>query len=245
MLVHGLGGTRAAIWKHLAPELEGDFTVVSYDLRGTGGSARPPGPYSLDDFVADLRGLVQELGLERPSLVGHSFGGSIVLAYAARFPHEVAALAVLGGPVALPEQARQGLRDRADTVEAQGMLPVAEAVATNGMASAFREARPDELARYAELLATSDPAAYAATCRAIAGLDLRGELQAIEAPVLLLAGDLDGVAPPAAQAETEAALGDAVRIMVPETGHILPWEQPEVVRDAVSSFLHARAASPA
>src|SRR5581483_3309021 len=175
VLIHGLGGTSASIWKHLPGDLAAEFDVVTYDIRGAGGSERVPGPYSLDDFVADLRGLVEELGLERPALVGHSFGGSIALAYAARYPGEAAAVVSAGGPVVLPEAGQQGMRDRAETVEAQGMGAVAETVATNGMAPSFREAHPDKFREYVHVLAANDPASYAATCRVIAEMDLTAE----------------------------------------------------------------------
>ena len=241
VLVHGLGGTAAAIWKHLAPQLGDEFTVVTYDLRGAGESACPPGPYSLDDFVGDLRSLVEQLDLERPALVGHSFGGTIALAYAAEHPAEVSAVAAAGGPTDLPDAARQGLRDRAETVEASGMDAVAETVATNGTAPSFRERRPDELRAFVGVLAGSDPAGYAATCRAIAGFDLSGRLERIEAPVLLLGGDLDGVAPPGAQAETAGRIAGARYVQVPDCGHILPWEKPDVLRDEVVGFLRAHA----
>jgi 3-oxoadipate enol-lactonase len=241
VLIHGLGGTSAAIWRHLAGELEPEFTVVTYDLRGTGGSGRPAGPYSLDDFVSDLRTLVDEVGLVRAALVGHSFGGSIALAYAAQYPEEVAALVVAGGPVLLPEQGRQGMRDRAKTVEASGMGQVAETVATNGTAPSFRENHPDEFRLYVDVLTANDPATYAATCRVVADLDLRGALGRVAAPVLLIAGDRDGVTPPAAQEETAAALADAFRVEVPDCGHILPWEKPDVLRDEVVRFLRMHA----
>jgi 3-oxoadipate enol-lactonase len=241
VLIHGLGGTRGAIWRHLAPALANEFTVVTYDLRGTGGSGRPAGPYSLDDFVDDLRSLVRHLGLERPALVGHSFGGSIALAYAAQYPEEVAALVVAGGPVLLPEQGRQGMRDRAETVETSGMGQVAETVATNGTAPSFRENHPDEFRRYVDVLAANDPATYAATCRVLADFDLRDSLERIVAPALLIAGDRDGVTPPAAQEETAAALADAVRVEVSDCGHILPWEKPDVLRDEVVRFLRVHA----
>src|SRR5207245_1083737 len=127
VLVHGLGGTSTGIWRRLAGDLAEEFTVVTFDLRGTGASARSAGPYSPDDFVGDLRAVVRHLALERPALVGHSFGGSIALAYAARHP-DVAAVVVAGGPVVLPEQGRQAMRDRAETVEASGMGTVAETV---------------------------------------------------------------------------------------------------------------------
>ena len=240
MLIHGLGGTSAGIWRRLPDDLADEFTVVTFDLRGTGGSARPPGPYSLDDFVGDLDAVVRSLALERPALVGHSFGGSIAVAYAARHP-EVAAVVTAGGPVVLPEAGRQALRERAETVEAAGMGPVAEPVATNALAPSFREAHPDELRAYASLLGANDPAAYAATCRVIAEVDLRPELARIAAPVLLIAGDGDGVTPPAAVDEIAAALRDVRRVEVPDAGHVLPWERPEVLREEVRAFLRTTA----
>jgi 3-oxoadipate enol-lactonase len=239
-LVHGLGATRA-LWKHVAPDLAREFTVLSFDLRGTGDSARPAGPYSLDDFVSDLRGLIEGLDLERPALVGHSFGGSIVLRYAADYPDDVPAVASIGGPVELPEQGRQGMRDRAETVEAQGMAAVAETVATNGLAASFREAHPDEFRAYTDLLAANDPQTYAATCRVIADLDLTDDLRRIDAPVLLIAGDLDGVVPPAAQEAIASAIRRVESIQVPDCAHIVPWEKPELLRDEVLRFLRAHA----
>jgi len=217
---------------------------VTFDLRGTGASARSAGPYSLDDFVGDLRAVVRHLALERPALVGHSFGGSIALAYAARHP-DVAAVVVAGGPVVLPEQGRQAMRDRAETVEASGMGAVAETVAANAMAPSFREAHPDELEAYVALLEANDPAAYAATCRVLADLDLRPELGRITAPVLLITGDLDGVTPPAAVDEVAGALRDVRRVEVPDTAHLLPWERPDVLRDEARGFLRESVRVPA
>jgi 3-oxoadipate enol-lactonase len=245
VLVHGLGGTAAVLWKHLAPELEGDFTVVTYDLRGAGRSAVLPGPYTLEDFVGDLRSLVEELGLVRPALVGHSLGGTIALAYAAAHPEEVSAVVAIGGPTDLPDAAREGMRDRATTVEAAGMEAVAETVATNGTAPSFREAHPDDFLELVRMLEANDPAGYAATCRAIAELDLAGRLELIQAPVLLLGGDLDGVASPAAQAVTARRIASARYVEVPDCGHILPWEKPDILRDEVLSFLRSHASVPA
>ena len=246
VLVHGLGGTSAAIWGRVAGPLAEDFGVVTYDLRGTGGSGRAPGPYSLDDFVGDLRGLVEELGLEAPSLVGHSFGGSIVLAYAARYPDEVAAVASAGGPVVLPEQGQQGMRDRAELVEREGMGAVAETVATNGTAPSFRERNPAAYDELVAMLAANDPRTYAATCRVLAELDLRPELARISAPVLLIAGDRDGVVPPPAGDEIEAALPNiAARVTVEDCGHNLPVERPDVLVTEVRAFLRGRVEAPA
>jgi 3-oxoadipate enol-lactonase len=230
----------------VAGELEDEFTVVTYDLRGTGAGGRPPGPYSLADFVGDLRTVVEELELERPGLVGHSFGGSIALAYAAAYPDEVAAVVSVGGPVALPEQGRQGMRDRADLVEREGMAAVAETVAANGTAPSFRERDPQGFDELLAMLGANDPETYAATCRVLAGMDLRGDLGRISAPVLLVAGDHDGVVPAATGDEIESALPNAApRVTVEDCGHNLTVERPVVLVREVRSFLRGRVAAPA
>ena len=236
-MLHGLGGTGTAIWKHHAAELARDFAVVVPDLRGAGSSPRPPGRYSLEDFVDDLKGLVHRLDLAPVALVGHSFGGSIVLEYAAREPEDVTAVAALGAPTELPEQSREGMRTRAETVERDGMAAVAETVATHAMAPSFREARPDEFRAYISLLSGADPAAYAATCRAIADLDMGEDLARITVPVLLLAGDRDAVAPPELNRRNAERIPTASFVEVPDCGHILPWEKPEALLEAVRRFL--------
>jgi 3-oxoadipate enol-lactonase len=245
VLLHGLGGAGRAVWKYQAEELAQDFQVVVPDLRGAGESPKPPGPYSLQDFVDDLRGLVERLGLVPAALVGHSFGGSIVLEYAAQHPDGVSAVVAVGGPTELPDQNREAMRARAETVEREGMEAVAETVATNGTAPSFREERPDEFRAYVELLASADPAGYAATCRAIADLEIGDHLSRIVAPALLLAGDRDGVAPPELNRRNAKRIPTATFVEIPDCGHIVPWEKPEALLEAARPFLAGAARVPA
>jgi pimeloyl-ACP methyl ester carboxylesterase len=154
----------------------------------------------------------------------------------------VSAVVAVGGLTDLPDAARQGLRDRAETVESSGMQAVAETVATNAIAPSFHGRQPDEFRAFVELLAANDPAGYAATCRAVAGFSLTERLGRIEAPVLLIGGDLDGVAPPAAQEKAASRIANSRYVEVPDCGHILPWEKPDVLRDEVLGFLHEHTA---
>ena len=94
VLLHGM----ACVHEHMLPvmrHLESRHRCVAVDLRGHGASDAPHDAYAMDDFLADLDALIGELGLGRPILVGHSFGGSIALAYADRYPERVAALVML------------------------------------------------------------------------------------------------------------------------------------------------------
>jgi pimeloyl-ACP methyl ester carboxylesterase len=243
VLVHGLGGTGAGIWRRQLADLAAGFRVIAYDLRGSGASEVTPGPYSIDLLAEDLRALVDELGLGRTALVGHSMGGSVALAYAARYRGDVLAVVGIGAPTTLPDQARAGLAARAETVEAEGMGAVAETVATNGVSPTFREGEPGEFREFVALLEGNDPQGYAAQCRALVGLDLAGRLGEVAAPTLLVSGDRDGVSPPAATEANAGDIPDCRFAIVPDCGHIMTWERPGALADAAWPFLreHARA----
>lgn len=226
VLVHGLGGTATDVWKHLLAGLAEDFRVVAYDLRGSGRSEVTPGPYSIQLLVDDLHTLVESLGLGRSALLGHSMGGSIVLSYAAQQADGVSAVVAVGAPTRLPDQGREGLRTRAETVEADGMGAVAETVATNGVSPTFRANDPEAFQELISMLASNDPAGYAAQCRALVGLDVVDQLGDIAVPTLLVSGDRDGVSPPAVTEENAARVPNARFVIVEDCGHNLTWEKP-------------------
>lgn len=86
LLVHGLS-SNARLWDGVAAELaRAGHPVAALDLRGHGRSAKPRSGYDVATVAADVRDAVHELGLDRPVLVGQSWGGNVVVECAARFP---------------------------------------------------------------------------------------------------------------------------------------------------------------
>lgn len=99
ILVHGIQDFALSL-APLAEAFRHDYHVVSYDLRGHGDSEKP-GVYTIAHHLADLHGLIGQLALERPVLVGHSLGGQIVTHYAGIFtdvPARVVSVEGLGPP---------------------------------------------------------------------------------------------------------------------------------------------------
>lgn len=85
-------------WKHQIPVLAEDFHVVAVDLRGYNLTDKPATGYGIDDLTDDIRALIAALGAERASLVGHDWGGILAFAFAYRYPQWLSKLAVLNAP---------------------------------------------------------------------------------------------------------------------------------------------------
>ena len=85
VLLHGLAST-CRIWDLVAPILAEDFSVVALDQRGHGLSDKPDHGYDFATVCGDLREFVREMGMERPLVVGHSWGGSVALEFAVCYP---------------------------------------------------------------------------------------------------------------------------------------------------------------
>ena len=96
VLAHGLA-SNSRIWDDVAGRLATRHHVVALDQRGHGLSDRPTDGFTFDRVVGDLAGLIETLDLDRPTLVGHSWGGNVVLAFAAAHPDRVRGLVLVDG----------------------------------------------------------------------------------------------------------------------------------------------------
>jgi len=99
VLVHGLA-SNLRLWDGVAEHLqEHGHTVVAVDQRGHGRSDAPDSGYDLDMAVEDLRAAIETLGLDRPVLVGQSWGGNVVLEFGWRHPGEVRGISCVDGGI--------------------------------------------------------------------------------------------------------------------------------------------------
>jgi pimeloyl-ACP methyl ester carboxylesterase len=240
VLVHGLGGSKT-IWRRLRDELADRFTVVTYDLRGSGETTEsPPGrELSLTVWSDDLRALLTGLGLGPVALVGHSLGASISIKYTLRWPGDVSALVLMGADPDLSRLAPRMQR----TVDLIGEVGLPEWVdrywSTNTPFSATSLDRtPEILAEYRAMVLANDPENYTRTCRAIMSTeDLTGELPIVTQPALVISGSADDRTLPEAGRELSEKLGDGRFIELPDVGHTMPLEAPAEVASAVKAFL--------
>ncbi len=102
LCVHGLTANCRS-WDLLASSLAPQHKVIAMDLRGRGFSDSPPSGYSVENHCRDIVALMDDQGLERPVLMGHSLGAFISLVFAAKHPHRVERLILVDGGGKLPE----------------------------------------------------------------------------------------------------------------------------------------------
>jgi pimeloyl-ACP methyl ester carboxylesterase len=99
--IHGLTGN-AFSFQAYADVLAKDYRVFAYDLRGRGDSDKPEDGYSVPIHAAELVELLDELGLERPIVIGHSLGALIGLYFAAHYPTRLSKLVLVDAGAPLP-----------------------------------------------------------------------------------------------------------------------------------------------
>jgi pimeloyl-ACP methyl ester carboxylesterase len=107
VMVHGITGNLAVWHLHLVPALSDRFRVLTYDLRGHGYSDTPASGYSPDSMATDLLGLLDALEIERPVVIGHSYGADIALYFAARWPDRVREVIAIESALPVMEDVRR------------------------------------------------------------------------------------------------------------------------------------------
>lgn len=87
LLLHGIGDSSES-WVPLMPALAEHHTVVAPDLLGHGASAKPRADYSVGGYANGMRDLLEVLGIERVTVVGHSLGGGVAAQFAYQYPEK-------------------------------------------------------------------------------------------------------------------------------------------------------------
>jgi proline-specific peptidase len=232
------------------------FTLILLNPRGTAESSAPADAraYTTADYTADVEELRQHLGEERLNLLGHSHGGVVAMAYAARYPAHVRRIVAADTLVRIQREEMDELMSRHrnepwydDARLALDQEDAGEYESEAELADIARRFWPMYFARYDEpaeryideCIAPErpNPDALKVFNAAIETWDMRPELAGIDAPTLVITGEYDFICGPACAQDIASGIAGAKKVLVEDCGHFAFVEQPERFHEEVARFL--------
>jgi 3-oxoadipate enol-lactonase/4-carboxymuconolactone decarboxylase len=236
VFIHGLGGS-GSIYFPVASALSSTHRTVLYDWLGSGASTRPHQEYSIDSWAEEAKRLCGGLGIASAVFAGHSMGAAVAVTVAARYPELARGLVLLGPVTKLGESGLAAFRDRAAKVRAEGMGPIADILPTGALSANTRETNPAVHGLFRAMILANDAECYALHCEALMRADATALIPDVQCPVLLIAGDSDPTAPPAAVDDLSRRFRDARVAVIEKAGHAMQLDQPAAVTAAIRAFL--------
>lgn len=257
LLLHGIAGD-SSTWNGIIPRLSAQHTVLAPDLLGHGGSAKPPGDYSLGAQANLIRDLLEALEQPPGTIVGHSLGGGVAMQFAYQFPERCERL-VLVSSGGLGREVHRALR--------AAVLPGAEltlrwlaagaARGVDGLVKVMRKLglRGDENLgeMWRSFASLQDPQARRAfldTVRSV--IDLRG--QRVDAsdrlylaeglPTLIIWGAKDPLIPVRHALRSHELLPGSRLEIFPEAGHFPYRDEPERFATVLLDFIRTTTPRP-
>lgn len=232
VFLHYWGGS-SRTWRHVTTALASSFRTVAVDHRGWGKSDAPPSGYGLKDLAADALGVIEALDLKSYILVGHSMGGKVAQLLASRRPKGLAGLVLVApsppSPMTMPVEVRERMANA-----------YSSRVAVETTIDHVLTAKPLSEADREQVIADSlngSPQAKAAWPVWTSQEDIADKVTAIDAPTLVIAGELDRVdSVETLKVELLPLIPQAVLKVLPGAGHLSMLESPKAVTRLIEDF---------
>lgn len=237
LLIHGLGSS-GRDWELQIPHFAERYQVITVDIRGHGQSGKPPGPYSVHQFAEDVAALLEALAIAPAHVVGISMGGMIAFQLAVNHPALVRTLTIVNSG---PELVVRTWRDRVQVwqrfaiVRLLGMRKMGE-VLSKRLLPRDTDDEAEKRRIFVERWAENDPRAYRDAMSALIGWSVSDQLHTLTMPILVVAADQD-YTPVAAKEAYITHLPTARLVVVPDSHHALPVEQPDAFNRVLAAFL--------
>lgn len=236
LMLHGVGGNHAAF----APQLEQlaeEAYCLAWDMPGYGASSLDQ-PLTWDSLCEQLITLLDQHGIEKVNLLGHSLGGMLALEFAARHADRLASLILYATSPAFGNKEgdfqEKFLRARLGPLEAGAtMTDIASKIVPSMLHDKHQHLAPQLIAMMGQVTAE----AYGQALRCITQFDRRQLLAEIQVPVCLIAGDSDPNAPTAMMAKTASKIPQGHFHELPDCGHFANLEAADAFNHIISQHL--------
>ncbi|MDT5176886.1 MAG: hypothetical protein QOJ95_1084 [Mycobacterium sp.] len=250
LLIHGMAGSSDA-WRELIPRLAKSYRVVAPDLLGHGQSTKPRGDYSLGAFAVWLRDVLDELGIARATIVGHSLGGGVAMQFIYQHPDYCDRVILissggLGNDVGfiLRLLSAPGAEFVLPIIAPSPVLKAGNKIGSWFTSAGMRAPRASEIWRaYSSFSDRATRDAFLRTLRSV--VDYRGQAVSAlnrlhvraELPTLAIWGEDDEIIPVEHGYAAQAARPGSRLEVLPGVGHFAHVEAPNEVADIIDDFM--------
>lgn len=224
IFMHGwLGSWR--YWMPTMDNLSDRYRTYAFDLWGFGDSDRNPQRYDLNSYVTQLGRFMEELGVMKASLVGHSMGAAVAALFAERYPNLVDRIVAVSTPLASGAVSKR-------------------LISTGGSSLVDRMLGRRAVVEYQEVdveAAKADPSAIMNTAREIDQVDLRDVLDGLDStPMLLVYGNKDSFITPLTNEDLREIDGNVRPIALADSGHFPMLDEASKFQRLLRDFLDAK-----
>jgi pimeloyl-ACP methyl ester carboxylesterase len=187
IVIHGIGSD-ASTWWPVIDTLAKDFRTIVIEQRGHGESEKPVSGYLVDDYARDLQGIIAELKLEQPSILGHSLGALTAMRWAASHPNDAQRIVLEDPPLSPNPHAKEMFDEWIENASSS-----IETVAAKYKAQ-HPEWSEESCRRRAQMITSTAIPVFTELYEAMSQpgmFDWLNELAAVETPMLLIHGDVE------------------------------------------------------
>jgi pimeloyl-ACP methyl ester carboxylesterase len=237
ILLHGWLGSWG-LWQETMAYLGGSYRTYALDFWGFGESGRKRDTYAVQDFVSLVDQFMEQLGIVRAPLVGHSMGGTVSLEVAIRYPERVSKVVVAGSPIVGSSLA--------PLLKMAGVRPIAFMLFNlmgpfRAFMKYFYSKQICTDPRFPEMMDRDlSRTTLESFLRSIASLrrtDLRGSLNLVKVPALGFYGEKDRVVDPHQWQPMQNGIPQARIEHFPTAGHFMMLEEPSDFSKKLKNFL--------
>ena len=231
-------GNDASFWAVHAEILAGQFQVLTFDPWGHNLSPLPPEPCSFQAIVDGVIALWDHLGIQKSSVVGLGFGGSVSLSLGLTYPERIEKIVACCCRPRQPDDRHEFWRDRCAKAQANGLDKLGDVTVDRWLSKEFRDTHPEADQQLRAMIKRTTVEGYCAYVNAFIEMDFSNSLGQIQAPVLLLAAEHDHGGGPVEDMQVMAAqLPNAKLEIIQGSGHICNFEAPDQVSQHLTNFL--------
>ena len=235
-LIHGIGATKDA-WRFLLPDLQKNFTVITYDLRGHGKSRVTHKDFTFDELVFDLERIREITKFDKAHFVGHSLGGMIAPAYANKFPEHTLSIGLLSTVAGRSKEDKEKIFSIINEMENNGIEKTLSTLTNRWFTDEFIRKNPHIVEQRLKQVLDTDPEVFLNVFKIYANTEIFSLLKNINKPSILLTGENDLGCSPKHNKRMSNKIKNSKLVILPKVKHSILIEKPDEVVSSLINFI--------